>query len=358
VGPIQWVAAAAVESGTIAQAVRFADVVAWTPLGAPYVLPYDVAAGRWDLAGARLAITVGTISLLAWWWLRTLESAMLDTSSGGATRAAKGRAGGAVGALVPAVLRLGRAGPFAAIMARESRFWWRDGRRRAALVSILVASAVIPVALSFGAGQGRPVPVGGLSALGFSFAITMAGTMGGLLLGNQFGYDGSAYAGHLLSRVPGSTELRARAAALAVVAVPVQIAVVGAVAVLGDQVGYLPAGLGMLAASFGAAVAAAALLSVLAAYPMPENANPFAMNSGSGSVKGLLSLFALLGTLVFCLPMVLAAYLVGSSVEGSWVLLPVGLGYGVGTAWLGTYIAGDRIDRRGPELLAAVTPKR
>ncbi len=93
---------------------------------------------------------------------------MLDTSSGGSVRGAKGRPASAVGALVPAVMRVRRTGPFAAIMARESRFWWRDGRRRAALVSILVASAVLPVVFSIGAGQGRPDVTGGLSALGFT----------------------------------------------------------------------------------------------------------------------------------------------------------------------------------------------
>ena len=138
-------------------------------------------------------------------------------------------------------MRFAGTGPFAAIMARESRFWWRDGRRRAALVSILVASAVLPVVFSIGTGQSGPDVTGGLSALGFTFAISMAGTMGGMLLGNQFGYDGSAYAAHLLSRVPGSTELRARAAAAALVTLPAQIAVVVAVAVLGEP-GHVPAG--------------------------------------------------------------------------------------------------------------------
>jgi ABC-2 type transport system permease protein len=243
-------------------------------------------------------------------------------------------------------------------MARESRFWWRDGRRRAALVSILVASAVLPVALSISTGQSQPNVPGGLSVLGFTFAITMAGSMGGLLLGNQFGYDGSAYAVHLLSRVRGSTELRARAAAAALVALPAQVAVVVAVAIVADRSQYLPVGLGILAASFGSALAAAALLSVLAAYPMADNANPFAMNTGAGSAKGLLSIVALVATAVFSAPIVVAAFLVGTSASWSWAVLALGLGYGIGAAWLGTYIAGDRIDRRGPELLVAVTPRR
>ncbi len=57
VGPIQWIAIAAVEHGEMGQAVRAADVVAWTPFGAPYALPFDVGAQQWDLVGARVAIT-------------------------------------------------------------------------------------------------------------------------------------------------------------------------------------------------------------------------------------------------------------------------------------------------------------
>jgi ABC-2 type transport system permease protein len=194
--------------------------------------------------------------------------------------------------------------------------------------------------------------------VGFGFAVTMAGTMGGLLLGNQFGYDGSAFAAHLLSRVRGRTELRARAAAIALAAVPVQVFVVVAVSAFAGQLPIVPAGLGLLAASFGAAVASAALLSVFAPYALPENANPFTMNSGAGSAKGMLAIVAMLGTLVLSTPVAVAAFLAGSSAPLSWGVLVLGLGYGVGATLLGTYIAGDALERRGPEILAAVTPKR
>ena len=56
--------------------------------------------------------------------------------------------------------------------------------------------------------------------------------------------------------------------------------------------------------------------------------------------------------------MVVAAFLAGPSAALSWVVLVLGLGYGLGAALLGTYIAGDPLDRRGPEILASVTPKR
>jgi ABC-2 type transport system permease protein len=221
-----------------------------------------------------------------------------------------------------------------------------------------MASAVLPIALNIGGRASTPGTVSGLSTVGFSFAITMAGTMGGLLLGNQFGYDGTAYASHVLTQVRGRTELRARAAAMGLVAVPVQVFVVVAVAVFSGQLAVVPAGLGLLAASFGSAIATSSLLSVLAPYALPENTNPFAMNSGGGSTKGMLAIVAMLGTLVLSTPVAVAAFLAGSSSGWAWGVLLLGLGYGLGAALLGTSIAGDVLERRGPEVLVAVTPKR
>jgi ABC-2 type transport system permease protein len=182
--------------------------------------------------------------------------------------------------------------------------------------------------------------------------------MAGMLLANQFAYDADAHAAHLLAGVPGRTELRARALAIGLVAVPVQIVVVVAVGVLTDTVALLPSGMGMLAASFGAAVASAGLLSVLAPYPLPETTNPFALNSGAGTAKALLALVAVIVTQVLCAPVIVLAALVGQQAAGVWLVFPVGLAFGAAALWVGTVIAGNVLDHRGPELLVGITPRR
>lgn len=358
IGPLQWLISAAVERGNLAQAVGLADILAWTPLGAPYVLAYDVAEGRLSVAAARLAITVAAIGLLMWWWSRTIESAMLGATSGSATKAAKAvRGGGAVASLISRPLRrVAGTGVFGAILARESRFWWRDSRRRASLLSILIASAVVPISLQFAAGGAARAA--GAPGLGLGLAVTMSGTMGGMLLANQFGFDGNAFAAHLLIEVPGKVELRARAAAIAMVAAPVQLLVIVVVTVLADTLTQLPAVLGLLLASFGASVATAAVVSVLAPYALPENTNPFAINSGGGSAKGLLAIVGMVGTLVLSTPVLVASFLLAGVPLGPWIVLAIGLGYGVAAAWLGTFVAGDLLERRRPEVLVAVTPRR
>jgi ABC-2 type transport system permease protein len=356
VAPIQLLIMSAAANGSIGQAVRVAEVLGWTPFGAPYALPFDVAEDRWAVAGARALITLAAIAGAAYWWGRTIESAMIGVTTQGPKRVAT-TAGGPVDTLFPRPLRWLRAsGLFGAIVAREARTWWRDARRRAGLLSILMASAAVPIAISFGAGgPGAPNPLG---ALGFSFAVSLAGTMGGMLLANQFAYDADAHAAHLLANVPGRLELRARALAIGFVAVPIQVAVVVVFGVLTDRLAFLPAGLGMLAASFGAAVASAGLLSVLAPYPLPETSNPFALNSGAGTAKSLLALVALVGTQVLAAPVIVLAVLVGGSMVGVWVVLVVGLAYGAAAAMIGTVIAGNVLDQRGPEVLVAITPRR
>jgi ABC-2 type transport system permease protein len=353
IGPLQWLGVAVLATGSATQAMGVAEVVSWTPMAAPYVLPFDAAEGHWGAFALRVAITGGTIALLVWWWSTTLESAMIGTNSGGAGRAIRAnRSGGATAALVPWWMPSFVArGTFGAIMSREWLSWWRDARRRASLVSVLIASGVLPIALRFAGGAG------GQLGVSLVFAVTMAGTMGGMMLGNQFAFDGNAYGAHLMTRVPGRTELRARAAALAVVALPVQALVAVAVMVVSRAPAQIPAALGVLATGFGAAIATASYLSILAAYPLPDVSNPFALNTGAGSAKGLLALVAMLGTLVLSTPVTIASLFL-TSPTGVWLVLVIGIGYGVVAALLGTYLAGDVLERRGPELLVAITPRR
>jgi ABC-2 type transport system permease protein len=137
----------------------------------------------------------------------------------------------------------------------------------------------------------------------------------------------------------------------------VQVVVVVAVCAVKGAWSYLTTGLGLLAASTGVGLAVAALVSVLAPYALPQSENPFATNTGSGSVKGLLAVAALAATLLLSSPVSIAAVLLHTPAWGG-VILAVGVTYGVLAVRLGTSIAGDVLDRRLPEILVSVTPRR
>jgi ABC-2 type transport system permease protein len=72
--------------------------------------------------------------------------------------------------------------------------------------------------------------------------------------------------------------------------------------------------------------------------------------------KSLLALLALVATGAATVPVLVTAVLLER--VWPWIGLPAGLAYGLGAVALGSYLAGDLLDRRGPELLAAVTPDR
>jgi ABC-2 type transport system permease protein len=258
---------------------------------------------------------------------------------------------------------LARPTVFGAILARESRSWWRDPRRRASIVSTLIASAVVPLGLYLAAsrtsstGVDLPAP-GVVGAIATAFAVAIAGTLAGLVLANQFAFDGSAYAAHLLARVPGRTELRARLAALAVVVLPLPVVEFTVISLVVGRPGQVPATLGELAAVFAAATTSSALVSVFVPFALPESSNPFALNAGGGTMKGLFAVVSMLATFVLAAPLLVLGVLVGGAMPGSLIVLAAGLAYGGLLIWLGTALGGAGVDRRGPEILQAVSPRR
>ncbi|NLU78126.1 ABC transporter permease [Micromonospora sp. HNM0581] len=364
-GPLQLAGLAALEDTDWDRLVGVATVIGWTPFGAPWTAGIDVAQGRPWAAPVKLLITVVTIVALLAWWSRSLESAMVGAVGavgGGPARARPGVTGGSVAQLFPRAVGWLHRDRFGALVAREARYWWRDVRRRANLITIAVVGLFVPVMVNFG-GQGFTLdsdqsfsPAGESSPVLVSLSMLFVGLLAAVTLANQFGFDGSAYAANVVSGVPGRLELRARATAFSLYVLPLlaMVAVVIAL-VLGEPtwVGFMA---GALVATYGAGLAVNSFVSVLGAYALPETSNPFAMNSGAGLVKGLLTILAMIVTGVLAVPMVLAAGLLGDT--WVWLGLPLGVAYGVGALLLGTYLAGDVLDRRQPELLAMVTPRR
>ncbi|MFG1886327.1 ABC transporter permease [Micromonospora sp. NPDC049051] len=362
IGPLQLLGVAALSDTDWDRLQGVAEVVGWTPFGAPWTAGIDVAEGRVWAAPVKLLITAATIVALLAWWSRSLESAMVGAASAGPARAQRGTTGGAVAQLFPRVAGWARRDRFGALVAREARYWWRDARRRANLITVAVVGLFVPVMVNVG-GSGFTVD----GAEGFtvspdsspllsSLSMLFVGLLAAVTLANQFGFDGSAYAANVVAGVSGGQELRARMAAFSIYVLPMLAVISVVVAVLVGEPGWIGLMAGTLLATYGAGLAVNCFVSVLGAYSLPETSNPFALNSGAGIAKGFLTLLAMLATAVAAVPMVVAAALLGDA--WLWLALPVGAAYGLGAALLGAYLAGDVLDRRMPELLATVTPRR
>lgn len=350
VAPLQFLVSALIAHGDVERAARIARVLAWTPLAAPYAVPLDAVQGDWQAASGRLAIGLATVIALVAWWSATLESAMIGTVAGAGDRTRHGPAPTPVTGLFPALLRPLRPGRFTGLMAREWRYWWRDPRRRAGILSLTIAGVVLPAALRAGVETG-PVRTPLASSVAFSAVLAA------MVLSNQFGNDGSAYALHLLVGVPGRVELRARSLALVLIMGPLLVVATVAVGVLTGGAGQLLAALGTVAAGVGVSAGVAATLSVLAPYAFPDSTNPFAVGGGTAGLRGLLAAVGSFCALVLALPLLLLALLTHGTVAGL-VVLAAGTVWGAAGLLLGTRIAGGILDRRGPEILAAVTPRR
>jgi ABC-2 type transport system permease protein len=338
-GPLQLLALAGAERADWDRVGAVAGVVQWTPFGAPYSMGLDVVAGRAWAVPIKLVLILGTLGLLLWWWSATLERAMVGTVSS-SVRTVTARGGTAVSQLVLRGLPRSR---FGALVSREVRYWWRETRRRASLITLTVVGLFLPVTFSVVGGGARTM-------------LIFIGALAAVSLANQFGYEGSAYAANVVAGVPGRVEVRSRAAGYAVYIGPLLLVIAVTVGVLSGHPAEIPSLLGALAASFGVGLAVVLPVSVRAAYALPDTSNPFALSSGAGTAKGLLSFGALLLAVLATVPLQVAAWLLGD--VWLWIGLPIGLGYGIGAYLLGSRFAGDLLDRRMPELLATVTPNR
>ncbi|MEU7926113.1 ABC transporter permease [Micromonospora sp. NPDC049801] len=361
-GPLQVFGLAALRQTDWTRLTGAASVLGWTPFGAPWTAGIDVAQGRVWAAPLKLLITLAAIGALLAWWSRSLESAMVGSATAGRAPARRGVDGGAVAQLFPRAATWARRDRFGALVAREARYWWRDARRRANLITIAVVGIFVPVLINVMGGDfaaenaGFTAAASDSSPVVVTISLLFVGVLASVTLANQFGFDGSAYAANVVAGVPGRVELRARMTAFSLYVLPMLAIIAVVLSALLSRPEWIGLMVGSLLATYGAGLAVNSFVSVLGAYSLPETSNPFGMNSGAGMAKGLLTLLAMVTSAAVAVPMVVAAALLGEA--WLWLALPVGAAYGLGAALLGAYLAGDVLDRRQPELLATVTPRR
>jgi ABC-2 type transport system permease protein len=150
--------------------------------------------------------------------------------------------------------------------------------------------------------------------------------------------------------------VHSRGAAHAVYVFPLMAVIAVVVGAFAGRPEAIAGQFGLLIAVYGVGLGLVLPLSVRAAYALPETTNPFAVSSGGGTAKGLLTLAVMAGTVVGTVPLQVAAYFLGP--VWYWIGLPVGAAYGAAAYLIGSGIAGDLLDKRMPEVLAAVSSGR
>lgn len=354
--------------GGLHRATSIAAVVRWIPPAPAVDAVRSVSRGSYGLAAVQLLYAACVVALVLRWWHHSLVRLMVSPdastlpagpagvdrggrehpdSAGRAGRPALLGRGAAAGPARVAALLLPRrlvAGRTGTVMGRQFRYVWRDPRSRAAWATALTLGLLLPVVAM--AQHGGSVYQ----------CLWSAGLLSTQMF-NTFGLDGSAFwtvAATTATRRDAALELRGRALAMAVVAVPYITVVSTGVSLLLHRISALPEVLGLALAFAGALIATGVFIGVRFPYAVAQN-NPFA-NAAPGQT-GVVTLNMLGGTLagvVLWLP--LPAFTVALHVTGHhgllWTVLPVGAGYGFAVAAAALRFTAPRLLDRLPEILA------
>ncbi|MEU9165020.1 transporter [Streptomyces sp. NPDC048424] len=317
-------------------------VVRWLPPATAVGMVDSVSEGAYGVAAAQLALTLAALAGLLWFWERSLTGLMVtpDGSTIAAARPTKERGAGGFWSLLPA----GRTG---AAMQRTLRYVLRDPKTKAAWVTALAIGLIVPV---FNALQGT----------GSVYLATFGAGMLGMQMYNQFGQDTSAFwmvAQTISGTRDAYVELRARAAALALVTVPYTVLVTVLTAALVGNWSALPAAAGVALALLGSMLCTGALASARFAYSIPTDGAFKNVVPGQAGLAWSGIFGGMLASAVICAPViVLTIWLnVADHQDVSWIVLPLGVAWGALATWAGLRLAAPTVARKLPEILQAVS---
>ncbi|MFF2372372.1 transporter [Agromyces sp. NPDC058110] len=314
---------------------QIASIVAWTPLGAIWAVPADVASGDLGRAGLQFLIGLATLAVFALVWRWSLAKA-LETPARSTQAKAANRGAGFFG-VFPGT-------PAGAVAARALTYWIRDPRYAQSLIML----PLVPVFVLFYAGtNGDLAP---LNSVGPIIAVLLA-----MSIYTDVSYDSTAFALHLQMGVRGRDDRIGRVLALAAFAVPVSLLTVVGTVWLTHAWSALP---GLLGITIGVLLSGFGLSSLISgrfvfAVPAPGE-SPFKSKPGGG-LSLTLSLFITWTALaILVLPELVIAIIGFASGEMlfGWISLALGVLLGTVVLIVGVRVGGDILDRRGPELLA------
>lgn len=311
--------------------------LSWTPLGAVWAVPAEIAAGNWGVAGLKLLIALAGAAALAAGWRALFRSQQGRPGAAGRTTARRGT--GWFGRF-PAT-------PRGAIAARSLSYWLSDPRYQQNLLGALV----FPLLFWFLSGVSEaPIMLTG--------STIMVALLLSLSTFTDLSYDGTAFSLHLLRGVRGIDDRLGRIWACALVTVPLVLLVATATSWAVGRLDQLPTLLGLAAAVVLSGFGVASVSSAIFVMPVPESGeNPFASKPGAGMLS-LVGTFGSYGS-VALLSLPTAALAVAAGVTGrpgfAWLTLAVGLLCGGLVFAIGVRWGARLFDRRGAELFARLT---
>lgn len=318
-----------------------AQVLSWSPVGAVWAVPGDVALGRSGDAVVSAAIAVVAAAAVLAVWRMALGASLRHRGTSVLRDSRAGRLG---------IFRLVPPTPAGAVAARSLHYWFRDARYARQLVIV----PMLPVLMLLWSSAT------GVEGIGIAAGPAVAGLLP-LAVFAGISFDGTAFAAHLAAGVRGRDDRVGRLAAMLVIAAPATLAVQLVVTTVLGRWESLPALIGMSLGVLLTALGVVAVSSAILVIPVPRaGRNPFAGAAGAGmaSIAGSYAVTGL--TIALASPEVVLGILsvVLRSAALGWVALAAGLVLGLTVLLAGVRMGGAMLDRRGPELLARLKALR
>ncbi|AKU17441.1 hypothetical protein [Luteipulveratus mongoliensis] len=317
-------------------AVSAGHVAGWTPYGWAWAVPADVADGAWGTAAVHLGLAVSLVLALWWGWGRLLDRALTTVTDTAATQVRSGHR----------LESLYGTAPAGAVAARCLRYWRRDPRYVAAMVSFVILPVVMGLSMSSG-GSDRDALL--------TMPLVLAALCGPGLIAD-LAYDGSALWTHVSSGVSGSADRWGRVMALMTWVVPLTLVALAIALVLSGRYDRL---IVVLAVTISLACCGSGLgLAVGAVYPgtaPPPGGNPFSTGSGNGFATIVVYVVGTAGAVVLSVPVIVLAVIGMSHGLFQIAALALALVLGPLVLWAGVRWGGHRIDTSWPELLTKVS---
>lgn len=366
-----------------------ASVLAWTPFGAAWAVPFSVLNGSYVAAGAQALIALVFLCAGVWLWHRLLPYAMsgsrqpvpaladealaqgrflvdptlshahsCDLSEVGRgrssvqSRASRPQTAPRFLAGVDLWLILGLPTAAASLAARTLRDWVKDPRLSTSLSSALI----FPFMAAFFATRIDDTVGVGFNALFYVFLILPAVTLGATV-GALPSYDSTAFWVLCASGIRGRDERLGRLAGSIVVHVPILLATTVLAGLFVGLDGMLVVALALFVCVLYVGSAALTLiLSAWRVYPVqPPEASPLSTKgTGSFALTMLLQLGGQFGAGMVALPAVVVFVLAWNGVLPLWVSMVVSIAWSVLVCVLTPLVSGRVWDRHHVQVLAQI----
>lgn len=320
---------------------QIAAAASWTPWGALWAIPADLADGALLAAVARLAVVAATGAVVWLLWMRLLERSLEHATAPARGSGARVRGAGLLDR-VPAA-------PWAAVAARSIIYWLKDPRYAASIVMIPVLLGLLW--FNTGSGEGGPL----------LFAGPLVAAMMGFAISADVAYDHSAFSLHVLSGLRGRDDRLGRLISLIVVGGVLSIAALIFGAAMTQTWHLLPGVTGMALLGLLGGGGISCVLSARYTYPVPlPGDSPLKTPPGFTFLNVLMQMavILLIGAAMMLAGIPLVVHMLTGQALWGWIGLAVGIIAGLGLAFGGVVIGGRWLEARAPELYQQVSSYR